>query len=259
MKFFILLFLSCQLFAQQKAPEVINIYPNLDSIPVNVTRFYIQFSKPIQEMNLLDHIKLSTEEGKNITGVFFENQYELWSPDRTKVTLLVDPGRVKLGLLANNKMGRAFDEGQKYILTVDSLLMDFDDRKLLRSFSKKFTSIQEDRTPPDVSLWEIYLPKADSKEKLLLDFNDKIDHISAQTLIQVFYKNQQVKGKIVLNAQKQKWEFIPNKKWKNGHYQILINHRLEDIANNSIEQVFDHHPKDFKQNQDHYQLDFTLK
>lgn len=259
MKLFILFFLSYQLFAQQEMPEVVKIYPNLDSIPVNITRFYIQFSKPIQEMNLLDHIKLTTEDGKNITGVFFENQYELWSPDRTKATLLVDPGRVKLGLLANNKMGRAFDEGQNYILTVDSLLMDFDDRKLLKSFSKKYKAIREDRTAPNVSLWKMYLPKADSKEKLLLDFNDKIDHISAQTLIRVFYNQQQVKGKVVLHAQDEKWEFIPNKKWKKGHYQIIINHRLEDIANNSIEQVFDHPPQDFKPNKNDYQLDFTLK
>ena len=64
----------------------------------------------MQEMDILKHIKLTTEEGKNITGVFFDNQYELWNKDRTEVTLIVDPGRVKLGLLANNKMGRAFDE-----------------------------------------------------------------------------------------------------------------------------------------------------
>ena len=71
--------------AQNIAPKVLEVYPTTDSIPVNILRFYIQFSAPMQEMNILKHIKLSNEDGKNITGVFFENQYELWNDDRTKV------------------------------------------------------------------------------------------------------------------------------------------------------------------------------
>jgi hypothetical protein len=245
---------------QENKPKIVAVYPTTDSIPVNILRFYIQFSAPMQEMDILKHIKLSNEEGKNISGVFFENQYELWNENRTEVTLIVDPGRVKLGLLANNTMGRAFDEGKKYTLTIDSLLMDFNDQKLSESFTKTFVAVKEDRQPPDTKLWEISLPKANTKAAISIDFKDKIDHISAQTLIKIFKDKKEIIGKIKLENKEQLATFSPNQKWAKGDYQIIINPRLEDITANSINQIFDHKPSDFKQkNNDNYILNFTIQ
>jgi hypothetical protein len=53
-------------------PSVVNIYPTSDSIPVNILRFYIELSHPIQELGILNHIKLTTEDGRNITDVFLK-------------------------------------------------------------------------------------------------------------------------------------------------------------------------------------------
>ncbi len=253
---FLLLCSFTAIFGQVNKPKILNVYPTTDSIPLNILRFYIQFSAPMQEMDILKHIKLSTEEGKNITGVFFENQFELWNEKRTEITLIVDPGRVKLGLLANYKMGKAFDEGKKYTLTIDSLLMDFNDQKLARSFTKKFLAIKEDKTPPNIKLWKIHLPKANTKEVFILQFNDKINHISAQTLIKIFLNEKQIKGEIVLKKHEQEWFFIPDLKWEKGNYKIIANPILEDISANSINQIFDYKPGDFKQKK---QKDFTLK
>ena len=253
-KVFFTCLLSCLFFigkSQEKNnPKVIAIYPKTDSIPVNILRFYIQFSKPMQEMDILKHIKLTNEEGKNITGVFFENQYELWNDDRTEVTLIVDPGRVKLGLLAHNTMGRAFDTGKKYTLTVDSDLMDFDDQKLEQSFIKTFVAVDEDMLPPKTNQWKLSLPKAETSNPLSIDFNDKIDHISGKTLIKFFFNNKEIEGNTELDNQEQKLIFKPSKKWKKGSYQIVVNQRLEDIAANSLNQIFDHKPSDFNRNSD---------
>ncbi|MFN0290803.1 hypothetical protein [Pedobacter helvus] len=245
---------------QENKPKIVAVYPTTDSIPVNILRFYIQFSAPMQEMNILNHLKLGNEDGKNISGVFFENQYELWNENRTEVTLIVDPGRVKLGLLANNTMGRAFDEGKKYTLIIDSLLMDFNDQKLNKSFTKTFVAVKEDRQPPDTKLWQLTFPKANSTEPILIDFKDKIDHISAKTLIKIFKNKKEIAGKIKLENEEQLGTFTPNKKWAKGDYQILINPRLEDIAANSINQIFDHKPSDFKQKNDaNLILNFTIQ
>ena len=233
-----LLLLLCSIpavFGQEDKPIIVTVYPTTDSIPVNILRFYIQFSAPMQEMDILSHIKLRNKEGKNITGVFFENQYELWNEDRTKVTLIVDPGRVKLGLLANNKMGRAFDVGKKYTLTIDSLLLDFNDQQLKENFTKTFIAVQEDTLPPDTKLWQLTVPKVNTQDVITIDFKDKIDHISAQTL-------------------------KPVKNWKKGSYQILVHPSLEDIAANSVNQVFDHNPLDFNQkNKDNLTLNFIIQ
>ena len=261
MKLLFFLFLSAQLFAQQNdSPKVIAIYPSSDSIPVNILRFYIKFSSPMQEMDILKHIKLTNEEGKNITGVFFENQYELWNDERTEVTLIVDPGRVKLGLLANNTMGRAFDIGKTYTLSVDKGLMNFNDQTLEEVFVKKFIAVAEDTIPPKTEYWNLSLPKATTDDLLLIDFNDKIDHISATTLIKIFCKNKEIKGEIALDNKEQRWSFKPDKKWEKGNYQIIIHPRLEDIAANSVNQIFDHNPADFKpDNEKNLMINFKTK
>ncbi len=258
--YFLLLFSATVVLGQNKNPKILVVYPTTDSIPVNILRFYIQFSAPMQEMDILNHIKLSNEEGKNITGVFFENQNELWSEDRTKVTLIIDPGRVKLGLLANNIMGRAFDVGKKYTLMMDSLLMDFNDQKLENSFTKTFIAVTEDRLPPDTKTWKLSLIKSKTKDKFSIDFKDKIDHLSAQTLIKIFKDTKKIEGSISLLVQEQKWVFKPTKKWEKGNYQILVNPRLEDIAANAVNQIFDHKPSDFNPKyKENLVLNFTIK
>ncbi|WP_405206339.1 hypothetical protein [Aquimarina sp. LLG6339-5] len=211
-------------------------------------------------MNILKHLQLTNQEGKNITGAFYENQYELWNHNRTEVTLIIDPGRVKTGLFAHNTMGRAFDEGEYYTLKVDSLLLDFNDRKLAKSYTKKFVAVAEDITAPNQKKWNISVPKPKSKEALYISFNDKIDHISAQTLIKVIQDKKEVKGEIQLSKGEKEWYFIPNKKWEKGEYQILIHPALEDICANSLNQVFDHHIKDFTQdNKQILILKFTIQ
>jgi hypothetical protein len=247
-------------FGQEINPKIIAIYPTTDSIPVNILRFYIQFSAPMQEMDILKHIKLSNEEGKNITGVFFENQYELWNENRTEVTLIVDPGRVKLGLLANNKMGRAFDIGKRYTLTIDSLLLDFNDQQLNENFTKIFLAVQEDTIAPDTKLWQLTLPKVNTQDVITIYFKDKIDHISAETLIKVFQNDKEIHGLISLSNEEQKYTFKPDKNWKKGSYQILVHPSLEDIAANSVHQVFDHMPSDFNpKNKENLTLNFIIK
>jgi hypothetical protein len=246
--------------AQEKNPKVIAIYPTTDSIPVNILRFYIQFSKPMQEMNVLNHIVLLDENNKNITGVFYENQYELWNEDRTKITLIVDPGRVKLGLLANNKMGKAFDEGKKYSLKVDGLLLDFDNQPLANPFTKSFIAVKEDTTAPDTKKWKLSLPNANTTNPIIIDFNDNIDHISAMTYIKIVRDKNEIEGNFTLQNNEQKANFNPNKKWQKGNYQILVHPRLEDITANSVNQVFDHNTAEFKKNNDqNFFIKFTIK
>jgi hypothetical protein len=156
-------------------------------------------------------------------------------------------------------MGRAFDEGQQYTLTVDSLLLDFNDQKLATSFSKTFVAVKEDSTSPKVELWNYNVPKSKSKQLLIIDFNDKIDHISAQTFIRIIYKGKIVEGKFSLKRNEQQLAFEPQKKWKKREYRIEVSNNLEDIATNSMYQVFDHKLEDFKEQQENSTLTFNIK
>jgi|TARA_B110000503_G_scaffold105961_1_gene158190 hypothetical protein len=229
-----------------QAPVVLAIYPDTSAIPVNVLRFYIRFSKPMQEMGILTHIRLRDQDGTDMTGVFFENQHELWNKDRTEVTLIVDPGRVKTGLAAHQAIGRAFEEGKRYELTVDKGLLDFHDRELAQNYTKQFVAVAEDVTAPQLLRWQVTTPSVQSRMALKIDFHDNIDHLSAASYIKVLRDKREISGDVRLSKHGQVWSFTPKASWQKGGYQIVVNPQLEDIAANSLDQVFDHDVADYK-------------
>jgi hypothetical protein len=157
-------------------------------------------------------------------------------------------------------MGRAFDIGKRYSLTIDSLLLDFNDQQLKENYIKTFIAVQEDTIPPDTKFWQLTLPKVNTHDIITIDFKDKIDHISAQTLIKIFQNNKEIHGLISLTNKEQKYTFKPDKNWKKGSYQILVHPSLEDIAANSVNQVFDHKSLVFNpKNKSSLTLNFIIK
>ncbi|MEM9696282.1 MAG: hypothetical protein AAGA56_27300, partial [Myxococcota bacterium] len=135
-------------------PRVTAIYPRGDSLPENLLRFYVYFSEPMAEGRFLDHLRLEElPSGRDLTGVFFDNVHELWSADRRRITLLVDPGRVKTGLHAHEMRGRAFHEGTAYRLTVLSSWRSLEGEALGAAVNKEFVALREDRAAVDPSTW----------------------------------------------------------------------------------------------------------
>lgn len=242
----------------QNAPEVLAIYPRTDRVPVNILRFYVQFSRPMQEMNILQYIRLRDENGGDLSGVFYENQYELWNQERTQVTLIIDPGRVKTGLQAHQTLGRAFVAGRRYVLSIDPGLLDFYDRPVLQGFKHSFIAVAEDIQAPNTALWKHSQPQKNSREALVISFNDTLDHLSALGLIKVFQGTQEVPGHIVLEKQQQEWHFVPTRPWSEGEYHIRVSARLEDVAANSLHQVFDQKHNSQKQQQSDSHIYFRI-
>ncbi|MEL7026957.1 MAG: hypothetical protein AAGO57_06985, partial [Pseudomonadota bacterium] len=91
------------------------IYPSGSTFPENILRVYFYFSGPMAEAEILDNITLSRADGTPVDAAFLSNRFDLWSPDRTRLTLLFDPARVKTGLEANTELGRALEEGEAYV------------------------------------------------------------------------------------------------------------------------------------------------
>lgn len=226
--------------AVKAAPEVLAVYPATRYVPANVLRFYIRFSQPMQEMGILQHVHLQDAAGHDLSGVFFENQYELWNAARTEVTLLLDPGRVKTGLRAHEQLGWAFHPGQVYTLRVDDGLLNFRDQPLRSGFVHRFTAVNADTTAPDPGAWKVVLPKARGRDALRIDLQESLDHISARSLIQVLCDGRAVLGEVRLYDNERQWRFTPARPWRPGHYRIRVARQLEDIAGNSVLQAFDH-------------------
>lgn len=221
-------------------PVVTHFYPSRDSLPENLLRMYIQFSQPMKTTGNLERIKIIDEEGNKVSHAIFNNVYELWNDDQTQLTLLFDPARVKTGLNANERYGRALRAGHSYIMVVEDL-EDVHGEVLDGKFQKTIHAIEEDREAPDMDRWSLDIPEAQSLAPLIVQFPDMIDHLSLLTRLSLIKGDKTlVQGNVTLNEYETAWIFTPQNPWVQGTYVLQANARLEDPAGNNLNGLFDH-------------------
>lgn len=241
-----LLFLSCSgieddtIFLEKSSPKVVNVFPTADTLPENLLRFYIQFSQPMKAVNNLEHIKLLDENGLEVQGAIFNNVYELWDEQQQQLTLILDPARVKTGLEANQKLGRALKPNKKYQLSIEKA-EDIHGTPLAQKYTKEILITPLDTIIPDIKNWSIHPPFSNSRSPLIVGFPQSLDRLSLYHRIQILDSNgSRIPGTIEIGSQEKSWNFTPHKKWKKGTYSLAINSRLEDPAGNNINGLFDH-------------------
>lgn len=230
------------------APKVEAIYPTADTLPENLLRFYIQFSHSMKAVDNLEHIKLMDDTGEELTGAIFNNVYELWDTEQKQLTLILDPARVKTGLIAHEKMGRVLKPGKRYQLVIEKA-EDIYGNVLEAPFEKDIFISKEDVEVPKIENWEIVLPKPGSKQAIKINFSQILDRLSLYHKIRlVDEKGKEVYGKIEIGRLEKSWYFEPYEKWQKGIYTLLVNSRLEDPAGNNLNGLFDHKLGSLKSN-----------
>ncbi|WP_421726100.1 hypothetical protein [Bauldia sp.] len=221
------------------ATQIDEIYPSGDVVPENLIRFYLYFTAPMSGADVLPSVTLSRSDGSLVNDAFLSNRFELWSPDRTRLTLLFDPGRVKTGLEAHDALGRALIAGQRYVLTIDTRARDAEGCDLAAAFSHSFVAGPSDAEPPDPGNWAVRVPKAGTTEPLRITLGSPHDHLSMAFRIQVRHDGETLPGRVELQADETIWEFTPRNQWAAERHEISIDERLEDLAGNRPGQLFD--------------------
>ena len=92
-------------------------------------------------------IHLLDAKGVNLPGVFLPGE-ELWDPAGTRLTMTLDPGRIKRGLTANMAMGSPIEAGKRYTLVIDREWRDARGVEMTQGFRKSFRGGLAERTPP---------------------------------------------------------------------------------------------------------------
>ncbi|MEM9887243.1 MAG: hypothetical protein AAF849_15225, partial [Bacteroidota bacterium] len=221
-------------------PVVKKVYPSADTLPENLLRMYIQFSKPMKTIDNLEKIKLVDEKEQEIVGAIFNNVHELWDKEQKQLTIIFDPSRVKTGLDANERMGRALQAGKTYQLVIGQL-EDVEGNTLPSVFTKSFYVSEEDQIIPNTALWTLKIPKSGSTSPLIIEFPAMLDHLSLLQRLQITNSNNQpIAGKIEIAKQETEWRFTPTEKWETGDYILYIHGRLEDPCGNNLNGLFDH-------------------
>ncbi len=219
---------------------VSRIYPSTEVLPENLLKFYVQFSGPMQRGHIYEHIHLRNASGRDVDLPFLEIDEELWNPSRTRLTLFIDPGRIKRGVRPLEEVGSALQEGQRYKLVIDSAWRDGAGSPLRETFQKEFRVGPANREAIDPTQWRIDPPKKGTRAALQLTFPKPMDHALAQRLILVADPaGRLMVGDIGLGDEERQWSFIPSQSWRGGHYQLVVQTTLEDLAGNNVGKPFE--------------------
>lgn len=220
---------------------VTEIYPSGDTLPENVLRFYIHFSRPMTPHVAFDYIKLRDAAGNVDDAAFMRFTQELWNEDRTRLTVLIDPGRIKREVATNVELGPALLAGQHYTLSVDAGWPSADGTSVLPAFSRTFAVSEALRERPDVGLWQGTSPCAGTRDPLLITFDRPFDRHLLSTDIRVFAVDGRITGGVVLVGEDERsWSFTPNERWADEELEIIVNAALEDVAGNNFHDLLDH-------------------
>lgn len=219
---------------------VAQVYPSTDQIPENQLKFYIHFSTPMKRGQAYQMIRLVDAEGRPVAAPFLELAPELWDSKTQRLTLLFDPGRIKRGLRPHEDLGMALQKGRSYRLEIAKDMLDAQGQVLAKAFEKNLAVVAADRTSPDYTSWSLTAPSSNTHDPVVLGFVEPLDHGLLSHLFEIQdVSGEVVSGEIKILDQETKWQFVPNKPWQTGGYTLKIDARLEDLAGNTLNYLFD--------------------
>lgn len=221
--------------------HVAHIYPSAKVIPENQLKFYLHFSAPMSKGEAYANLSLIDEEtGKKVVDPFLEIGEELWDPTGTRLTLLIDPGRIKKGVKPREDLGTVLTAGKSYRLVVGADWKDAAGHKLSSPFEKTFTAGPAREQGMDLKAWKIQPPAAGIAQPLIVDFPQALDHALLERALTVEdHRGNVIEGKVSISRDEHRWEFKPASAWLPGKYQLAVDTVLEDLAGNHIGEAFE--------------------
>ncbi len=215
------------------------VYPSGRWVPTNILKWYIKFSRPINETNLYDHIQFTRSPGDTITKAILPLENALVNDHGTLLTLWIEPGRQKRDLIPNKQLGPVFENGKFYGLAILKDLKDNNGVPMQQDFTHIFQTVPPDRKKLDLNSWEV-LPPENDRDDLVILFHESMDYGSTMN------------GLTIINAEKKEitgdWQlidnesislFTPKNPWSKGNYKVLLDATIEDLAGNNLNKLFD--------------------
>ena len=223
---------------EARTPAVTAIFPSGNELPANHLKFYIHFSQAMRQGVFLRHCSLRDEHGNEVPEPFRET--ELWSDDRTRLTLWLHPGRQKTGVNLNVEFGPVLHAGRGYTLTVSGKWPSEDGIALGTDVRKKFRATERATAQLEAKTWRITPPPAASTAPLTIRFPAPLDHALLLRCIRVLGADgKPVAGSVTIAEQDQSWSFIPAHPWDSAGHILAADSILEDLAGNSLARPFE--------------------
>ena len=205
--------------------QVVAVTPSGPTVPEKLLRISATFAVPQQE-GLTAPVALLRDDGGAIPGALLDQP--VWSPDRRTVVLLLDPGRVKTGLIVHGQAGPVLRAGERVAL------------RMAGEIVHRWTVVAGGCAVPDLAAWAIEAPKADTREPLSLGFPAPIDAMSRDLVAVADAAGNRVDGAAHLIEGERRWRFAPAANWRRGTLYIIVHPRLESPCGDEPGEPFEH-------------------
>lgn len=225
---------------REPSTRVAAVYPTGPEVPENHLRLYIVFSAPMGLGSGNPHVRLLDERGEPVADAFLPLDVDLWNADRTRYTILYDPGRVKRGIRPNAELGRPLSADRRYTLAIDAAWRDAAGQPLVAPFRREFRVGPPRERALDPAAWRLDLPAGDTRDSLAVRFPVPLDYGLLQSALRVRTgEGRPLAGEIRVEQGETRWTFTPRAPWRAGEYRLVAAATLEDVAGNRIGRPFE--------------------
>lgn len=223
---------------QPPTTEVVAIRPTTATVPRNLLRCYVEFSAPMREVGA-SHVHLVDADGAPLVGALLPTEYELWDPDRRRLTVLLDPARIKRGLAPHRAVGYPLQEHASVTLVVDAEFRDASGRPLRAGATRTWTVVGDERRRVTPSAWSLTPGAAGTREPVRVTFERPLDHALIGRCLDVVGARGRIAGSSAVGEEERSWTFAPEAPWEDAPHRLVVDPVLEDVAGNSVQRVFD--------------------
>ena len=217
----------------QTSPEApIRISPQAKVLPANTLRFYIHFPRSAEAHFDRDHLWLLNEEEHVVHDPFLVLSQELWSADGLRLTVLMEPGRIKRGLGSDPSHEPALVVGRTYSLVVTALGQTA--RHTFRVTDPILGAVDETH-------WRLVSPTVGSLDPAVVHFDRVMDAALCEDEIGVLNPSGQLlQTRVSLTPDETAARLIPSHPWRAGEHRLVVSERLEDVCGNRLGEALDH-------------------
>lgn len=211
------------------------IHPSTSVVPRNLLRCYVTFTAPMSEGQAARHIRLVDADGRPLADALLPVEYELWDTRHRRLTVLLDPARIKRGLVSHVETGYPLRPGRPFRLVVDAGFADARGVPLRSGAERGFRVGADLRGHVRPDRWQPTTPAAGTRDPLVVTFDRPMDRALADRCLTV----DGVTGTSTVGVGERSWTFTPDLPWSAGEHVLRVDPVLEDVAGNSVTRVFD--------------------
>lgn len=202
----------------------VEIHPAGPAVPENLLRIELRFDRPQRLPFDIERLRLLDGDGAEIRHALLD--VALPDADGRRITVLLDPGRVKSGVGPNRDAGRALREGTTVSLRVSG---DEGDAPAAVKTWRVSTAVSRPLQP---ERWQFTPPRRGTRDALSVDLRAPISSAGERLIAVLDGQGRRLEGTVALDDGDATWRFKPSRPWAAGRHRLVTHPGLEDPAGN---------------------------